>query len=169
MTTWTNPDGLQVPFGQDQARETGAIAGKIAMDGPVSYLIMDVSFDDFPDYTADLNNDGSNNGFSDSDAYIPAGSYITKATLIVETAFADGTTYDIGLYTQAGVAIDADGIDDGLATAAIAANMAVECDGLLVGTLDLVESNAYLVMIEASGTFTAGKAKLVIEYLQVAP
>lgn len=168
MAQWQNDDGLTVRFGQDQARETKSLMAPTAGVGPVRYMVCDLNYDDLPTYTTDLNNDGTNNGFSDQDAYIPAGSYITRAILIVETAFASGTSYDIGLYNQAGTAIDADGIDDDILTAALAANQAVDCDGQLVATQDLVTSDAYLV-VAATGTFTAGKGKLVIEYIQVAP
>jgi len=168
MVQWTNDDGLQVPFGQDQARETKSLMAKVSEQGVKRQMLVDINFDDLPTFTADLNNDGTRNGFSDSDAYIPAGSYITDAYLIVETAFAGGTSYDIGLYDLAGVAIDLDGIDAGVLTAALAANLAVACNGALVKGTALVTSDAYLV-VAATGTFTAGKMKLVIEYTQVAP
>ena len=167
MATWTNNDGLVVRYGQDQARETKSLMAK-TVESPYGYMVVDINYDDLPTFTTDANNDGTNEAFSDQDAYIPAGSYITKATLIVETAFAGGTSYDIGLYNQAGSVIDADGIDAGVALAVMDANMAVDCDGLLVATQDLVTADAYLV-VAATGTFTAGKAKLVIEYLQVVP
>lgn len=168
MALWRNPDGLDVRFGQDQARETKSLMGKTQSFGPVNYMVVDINYDDLPTYTSDANNDGTNDSFSDQDAYIPAGSYITKASLIVETAFAGGTSYNIGLYNQAGTVIDADGIDAAVVTAALAANLAVACDGALVGGTALVTADAYLV-VAATGTFTAGKAKLVIEYIQVAP
>ena len=170
MTKWTNDDGLQVPFGQDQARETGGIPGKVSSSGPLQFLVMDVLFSDIPSDTADLNNDGTNNGFSDSDAYIPAGSYITRATFIVETLFAGGTSYDIGIYKQDGTTIDIDGIDDALLLTVIdGAADVVKCDGDLAGgILSVGSDDAYISFIEA-GTFTAGKGRLVIEYLQVAP
>ncbi len=166
MAQWQNDDGLTVRFGQDQARETKSLMAPAAGVGPVRYMVVDINFDDLPTFTTDLNNDGTNNGFSDQDAYIPTGSYIKSASLIVETAFAGGTSYNIGLYNAAGSAIDADGIDAGVATAALAADLAVACDGALVGGTALVTSDAYLV-VAATGTFTAGKAKLVIEYIQV--
>lgn len=168
MTNWTNEDGLQVPFGQGQARETQSLMGKTANNGPYGYLIVDINFDDLPSFTADLNNDGTNNGFSDQDAYIPAGAYITKATIIVETAFAGGTSYNLGTYEQDGTLIDVDSIDAAVAVADMAANEAVDCNGALVSTQDLVTLDSYLV-VAATGTYTAGKAKLVIEYIQVAP
>ena len=167
--TWTNDDGLQVPFGQDQARQTQSIPGKVAVPGPTEYLVMDVNFDDLPTFTADLNNDGTLNGFSDSDVYIPAGSYITNATFIVETLFAGGTSYDIGTYEQDGTTIDVDGIDDAMLLTVIdGANDVVKCDGALAGGILSVTLDSYIKFVEA-GTFTAGKGKLIIEYFQVAP
>lgn len=168
MGQWQNADGLTVRFGQDQARETKSLMAKTWSVGPKNYMVVDINYDDLPTFTTDLDNSGTNEAFSDQDAYIPAGSYITEASLIVETAFAGGTSYNIGLYNQAGAAIDADGIDAAVATAALAANLAVACDGALVGGTALVTADAYLV-VAATGTFTAGKAKLVIEYIQVAP
>ena len=171
MTNWTNKDGLQVPFGQDQSRETGGVMGKTSTNGPYSYMVVDVNWDDLPDFTADLNNDGTNNGFSDSDAYIPADSYITKATFIVETLFATGTSYDIGFYKQNGDVIDIDAIDDALLLNVIDGNLkVVKCDGDAVDALITVGvDDCYIRMINNSTAFTAGKAKLVIEYIQVAP
>jgi hypothetical protein len=166
MVAWTNDDGLQVRFGQDQARETKSLMAPAWNVGPVKYMVVDVNYDDLPTFTADLNNDGTLNGFSDQDAYIPAGSWIKSATFIVETAFAGGTSYDVGTYDLAGSAIDADGIEDDLLLAELAANEAHVCNGAQVGATVLVTSDAYLV-IAATGTFTAGKAKLVIEYIQV--
>jgi hypothetical protein len=166
MAQWQNDDGLTVRFGQDQARETKSLMAKTMSVGPVNYMVVDINYDDLPTFTTDLNNDGTNNGFSDQDAYIPAGSWIKSATFIVETAFAGGTSYDVGTYTQAGAAIDADGIEDDLLTAELAANEAHVANGAQVGATVLVTSDAYLV-VAATGTFTAGKAKLVIEYIQV--
>ncbi len=166
--TWTNPDGLQVPFGQDQARETKSIPGKTTT--PVTeYLVVDINFDDLPTFTADLNNDGTLNGFSDSDAYIPAGAYITKASLIITTLFAGGTSYDIGTYQQDGSTIDVNGIDAAVAlTVMDGANDVVICNGDLVAGILSLDNDSYIV-VAATGTYTAGVAKLVIEYLQVNP
>jgi hypothetical protein len=167
MAQWQNDDGLTVRFGQDQARETQSLMAKTVQSGPKEYMVVDINFDDLPTYTTDLNNDGTNNGFSDQDAYIPAGSYITKATLIVETLFAGGTSYNIGLYNQAGSVIDADGIDAAVALTVIdGANDVVVCNGDLVAGILSISADAYLV-VAATGTFTAGKAKLVIEYIPV--
>lgn len=168
MVQWTNDDGLQVPFGQDQARETASIPGK-AIGGVKQYYVVDINWDDLPTFTADLNNDGTRNGFSDSDAYIPAGSYITKATLIVETLFAGGTDYDLGFYEQDGTVIDAVEIDEAVALTVLdGANDVHICDGAIVGGILSTTLDSYLVVAE-TGTFTAGKMKLVIEYYQVAP
>lgn len=167
--TWTNDDGLQVPFGQDQARETAKIPGKTVNAGPVAYLVMDVLGGDEPDFTADLNNDGTLNGFSDSDAYIPAGSFITRAIWVNEVLFAGGTDYDIGLFEQDGSTINVDGIEEALLVTVIdGTNDTVLLDGAEVGGILSTTLDSY-IKFTPNGTFTAGKAKLVIEYFQVAP
>jgi len=171
MTRWTNNDGLQVAFGQDQARETGGIAGEPVTNGPKKYMVADLKWDELPGFTADLDNDGTNEAFDDGDNYIPAGSFITGAWVIGETTFVSGgsTTLDIGFYTKAGVAIDLDGIDAVIAKAALAGTATIVCNGALVlGVLNLT-SDAYLHTTTTTGPWTAGKAKLVIEYIQVAP
>lgn len=168
-TTWTNDDGLQVPFGQLQARETAKVPGKTVNNSPVAYLVMDVNFADEPGYTADLNNDGTLNGFSDSDVYIPAGSFITRAIFIVETAFGGGTDYDIGLFEQDGTVINVDGIEEALLKTVIdGSNDTVLLDGDEVGGILSTTLDSY-IKFTPNGTFTAGKAKLILEYFQVAP
>lgn len=105
-----------------------------------------------------------NNG---EDASIPAGSYITSASLVVKTAAAGGTSVTIGLINAAGADIDADGIDAAVATADLAANKAVACDGALVGGTATIGAAAGYVDIDVTGTFTAGELLLVIEYIEV--
>ena len=101
------------------------------------------------------------------DASIPAGSYITSASLVVKTAAAGGTSVTVGLVKADGTAIDADGIDTAVATADLAANKAVACDGALVGgTATVGVDNAY-VGIATTGSFTAGQVLLMIDYIEV--
>ena len=105
-----------------------------------------------------------------NDAFIPAGAYITKASLVVTTAFTSGgsATLGIGLQQADGSIIDADGIDAAVAVADLAANKAVVCNGALVGgTATVGAANAYMSLVYASAAFTAGAAKLVIEYIEV--
>ena len=94
---------------------------------------------------------------------IPADSLITAAYLHVETAAAGGTSYNIGLYTAAGVAIDADGIDAGVLTAALTEDAWIVNDGDLVGAT--IGATAGQVVVAATGTFTAGEYMLIIEYI----
>ena len=105
-----------------------------------------------------------------NDAFIPAGAYITKASLVVTTAFTSGgsATLGIGLQQADGTIIDADGIDAAVAVADLAANKAVVCNGALVGgTATVGAANAYMSVVYGTAAFTAGAAKLVIEYIEV--
>ena len=104
-----------------------------------------------------------------NDAFIPAGAYITKASLIVTTAFAGSSAaLNIGLQTLAGSAIDADGIDVAIAVTAIdAIGDVVACNGALVaGVLTVGTANAYVSFDYDTAAFTAGAGKLVIEYIE---
>ena len=94
------------------------------------------------------------------DSAIPAGSYITAASMVVTTAAAGGTNVTVGLKTGAG------GIDATVLTAALAANKAVACDGALVGGTDTVGADDAYLSITTSGTFSAGVFTLVIEYIE---
>ena len=104
----------------------------------------------------------------DQEAFIPSGSYITSASLLVTTAFTSGgsATLTIGTYEQDGTPIDADGIDATIAVADLAANKAVACDGAQVGGTALVTADSYIKAKYATAAFTAGAAKLVIEYIE---
>lgn len=153
--SYYNADGLRILTDNDQ----GAVNNKgISSDVDIKTLVVDV------DLTANISPVAN-------DPFIPAGSYIKSATAVVTQAAAGGTSVNIGLssLSSAGVesVIDADGIDAGVLTAALAANLAVVCNGALVGgTAGVGADNAY-VTTAATGTFTAGKFKLVIEYIEV--
>jgi hypothetical protein len=167
MAQWQNDDGLTVRFGQDQARETGKVPAVTMNSGPARYLVMDVNGGDEPDYTTDLNNDGTKNGFSDQDNFIPAGSFITRAIWINEVLFAGGTDYDIGLFEKDGTVINVDGIEEALLVTVIdGTNDTVLLNGSEVGGILSTTLDSY-VKFTPNGTFTAGKAKLIIEYFQV--
>lgn len=164
---WTNADGLTIRFGAEQAAPTVPSMSQVVTYGNMSQMVIDINYDNLPAETSDLDNDGTRDGWNNHDPYIPAGSFITRAFLVVETAFAGGTSYDIGLYQQDGTVIDADGIDAAVLLADLAANEAVVCNGALVGgTVTVGAADGYL-KVAATGTFTAGKAKLVIEYITV--
>jgi len=160
---WVNNDGLIVHFGRGLSREVNQNFGPVEFRG-LRYMIMDWAYDKLPTFTADLDNDGTLDGFTEEDAFIPSGSLITSAWTLVKTAFAGGTSYEMGLYQKDGTVIDAGGIDTGVLTAALAANLAVINNGALVGGTGLVTANAYPVFA-ATGTFTAGEARTVIEFV----
>jgi hypothetical protein len=155
--SYTNADGLQVL--------TNGAAGVAANNGtavsPKKSLVINI---------ADATALGSSAATpDDQEAFIPAGSYITAASLVVTTAFTSGgaATLTIGAYNQAGTAIDADGIDATIALAAVGANKAVACDGALVGgTATVGAADAYIKANYGTAAFTAGAAKLVIEYIE---
>lgn len=149
--SWTNADGLTVLMHEEQG---------IAKDGGYAAA--------FSKKTVKLKLDlTGNKAVAANDAFIPAGSFITSAVLVVTTATAGGTSINFGLANAAGDVIDADGIDAAVSNANMAANKAVVCNGALVsGTATVGTANAYIVTAN-TGTFTAGEAVLVVEYVEV--
>lgn len=106
-------------------------------------------------------------GVNNLQQIIPAGSTIVRALLRVVTAFAGGTSYTVGLAQANGTPISA----TGLLTAAnlplaslTPAGKLITGTGALVGTVSHATLDGELV-VAASGTFTAGRAEIIVEYL----
>lgn len=159
--SYTNADGLKVLMHGDQ----GEVQDKgTVINGIKKHLVYDI---------ADATTLGSSFGASDIDVMdpvIPAGAYITAAWIISETTFTSGgsATLTVGLYNAAGTAIDADGIDATVAIAALTADDVVVCDGALAGgVLTVGGADAYVGAIYGTAAYTAGAAKVVIEYIEV--
>jgi len=156
--SYTNSDGLFVLTDGEQ----GAVKQNGGSLGATKFLVVEMP-------------DASTIGSvqvppTPNDAFIPAGSYITKATLVVQTAWtsAGSATLNIGLYKSNNTAGDADGIDATIALAALAADKAVICNGAQVGgTAALGADNLYVGFRYGTAAFTAGAAKLVIEYIEI--
>jgi hypothetical protein len=125
--------------------------------GGIASQVITFSYDDLPTF-----------GLDAVIQSIPANAFIKSATLRVLTAFAGGASYNIGLYQADSTVIDADGIDAAVALTAIdAVGETVLCDGALVAGLLGIGAAAGQVVVAATGTFTAGKAVLTIEYTEL--
>ena len=159
MSTWTNDDGLLVRFGLSNAdiqRE-----GLSNVRGVNNEIVAEIVAEDLPAVgTSDFINHG------EPSVAIPAGAVIVKATLIVSEAFAGATaTLNIGTAKKDGTAIDADGIDAAIAVTDLSAGTVIECDGAQIGSIPSTTDNAFLTVQNGTADFTAGKARLVLEYM----
>lgn len=158
--SYTNADGLRVLTNADQgAVKVQGVSGT-AMS---QVLVMDITFTalgtTFTSTNIDLNN-----------PYIPAGSLIKRADLVMTTAATSGgsATLTIGTYNAAGTAIVAAGIDSAVALTAIdAVGETVRCDGTHTTTAGYIAENAYIGAIYGTAAFTAGVGKLYIEYVKL--
>lgn len=163
MANRRNADGLWVRDGVTQAGK--ALAGEVDVAGPLhknEYLI---------EYGNGLPTNAAGEtmlgGVPQANAVVPANAIITSATFYVETAFAGATaTLTFGMIQEDGsTAIDADGIDATIAVTAIdAVGDIIACDGALVGA-SIGSADGYLTVTTATADFTAGKGRLVIEYI----
>lgn len=155
---WTNADGLVVRFGAEE----GLHAWKFAVtreDGKIleaSAIINLVSLGaNGTTYTADLNNDGTLDGFATHDFKIPAGYVIESARLIVRTAATGGTSVALQNYTEAGAVGTANLYITATqgAVANLTLNATIVGTGAGIGTRTATAFNPALVAV---GTFTAG-------------
>lgn len=175
---WTNPDGLQVKFG-NYYREAGnfvnvprALPSK---GGLVKEIVIDYDLAELGangvSYTSDLNNDGTRDGFNTGDCCLPANASVLRVVVVASVAAAGGTSITLGTFGLTGSAISANSLIT--ATEGVVANLntvggrtygagalvATSVDTAGVGTAD-----AYIALT-ADGTFTAGKGRILIEYI----
>ncbi len=158
--TWTNSDGLSVGFGPlDSVNQNSAT---VRTQGNIEVQQYVVEFDNLPTDAV--------SAVSSKAVAIPARSVIQRATLTVTEAWVGGTNIDFGLMDVDGTDID----DDGLDVAVLVSVMnvigdVVQMNGALVGgILDIGSADGYLVTV-TTGTYTAGKAILMIEYVRPMP
>jgi hypothetical protein len=115
------------------------------------------SYDDLP-----------TNGADQAILRIPANAFIHSATWTTLETFTGGTSYNVGLDEVDGTAIDVDGIDAAIAIADFnAVGETILMDGALVGGLTGIGTADGQLTVVATGTFTAGKARIRIVYSDV--
>jgi len=175
--TWQNADGLLVKFEEYQRETPFAVNRLKAVNsyGPIRQLEMDINLKlvgaSATYFPFDLTNDGTTrDGFTDEETYIPQGASIIRALFVTTEVAVGGTDFIVGTYTKVGGTTDADGIIS--ATEGVIANMGTIGE-IIIGNGDLVAdttgtvgitANSY-VAVTTNGTFTAGKGKLLIEYM----
>lgn len=158
MAIWHNADGLPVRFGSDQGKRQGVLgmnrAGVTNHLGAYQELEFEVDLTGAArtTYTADLNNDGTMDGFEKGlDTPLPANCKVISVDYIQHVAPAGGTSWQVGTYQLNGTVDNATGI----LTAAQAA-------GAQVGTS--LTADRYLA-VTTVGTYTAGKVTVVVRYI----
>lgn len=174
---WQNADGLTVPFpnfwadpyNQRNRLSTPRTAGE------VKEAFMDVDLTLLPagttSYTSDLNNDTVRDGFNTGDDRLPADAAIVQVRAVVREAAAGGTSFTVGTYQLNGTAINATGLitaTDGALANINAVGKKVYGSGAFnaqtSGTPGLGSLDSY-VGVTTQGTFTSGRLRLVISYI----
>lgn len=146
--------GRQTFFGALPSKNK--FGGEVQSAGQKKELRFPFAFDDLPAVDAD----------NEMIATLPAGSTITAAYIIVDTAMAGTSgTLTIGTYqADGGGVIDLDGIDAAVAQAALLADTTIVCDGAQIGGGIVLAERAAIVAV-TGGTVTAGEFTLVVEYI----
>lgn len=159
---WTNNDGLVIGFGAQTSEAKRG--GKCDTDGNIEEHVIEFGYGDLP--TGVLGSDGSY-------LPIPANAVPVDAYLEVIEAFAGGTSYDMDLVDSTGAAIGSgtDKLWDALALADINAIGKRSVSSTHAGTnsgnaLNVALASAGTLKVTAAGTFTAGKARIVIRYMK---
>jgi hypothetical protein len=147
--------------------------------GPYDYLVIDWRFNSLPGFDQDAGGGNTPDSFSEAIPYIPKGSIVVDVHTVITQAFAGGTSYVMGTYQKNGTVIDADGFYN--ATELALANMDAVGDYLRPNGVDVLRStgtfddfavsatqDAY-VLVTATGTFTAGRARTVVQYMPPGP
>ena len=173
---WTNADGLQVKFANYWANKTNFVNRPRVVDtsGMIKQMVIDYDLvvPAGVQYSADLNNDGTADGFDLMDTYLPARASVLRTILLVTEAAAGGTSISLGTFQQNGTAISATSLIT--ATEGVLANLdtvgartygAGALNASAVETASVGANDAY-VGLTVTGTFTAGKGKIIIEYIE---
>lgn len=175
---WTNADGLQVEFGsywtdpknfvnRARAVDTSGYVKQIVIDYDLTRIANGETF-----YPADLNNDGTRDGFSDKDVRLPANASVLRVTQVAKTAAAGGTSWTLGTYQKNGTAISANSLitaTEGVTANQNAVGKRLYGNGALVastaGTAGVGSVPGFLALT-VTGTFTAGTGFIIIEYVE---
>lgn len=142
-------------------QDAAGLSNTVSTYGPFKLVEVDFDWEDANAGLPTLN--------ADVDAavdVIPAGSAITRAYVQVGTDWAStgSATLELGLQEVDGDAISAAGIDS-IAVAALTPGAVIVCDGALIGAVSSATLDAQISIDDATEVFTAGTAKLVVEYL----
>lgn len=174
---YQNADGLGVKFGNYVTDPKNYINKFREVDRPghVRQAICSFDLTKIPTgtvaYPADLNNDGTLDGFTEGDFNFPAYSSVLRVIVIVDEVAAGGTSFTVGTYNKAGTAIVATGLVT--ATEGVLANIdtlgarTYGAGALVSSAVETasVGANAAFPAVAATGTFTAGKGRIIVEYI----
>lgn len=153
---WHNSDGLPVRFGGSQGRRKNTVSGAgrlgvLKNDGEIMEAVMTVDLAGaartlFP---ADRNNDGTMDGFEKGlDTFLPNGATVKEVMVEPIVAAAGGTSYSLGTYQVDGTTISATAL---INAGTPATNVSITQDSFLA--------------VSTVGTYTAGKLRIVVRYM----
>lgn len=149
---WKNADGLEVGFGRSNTKNLQA--GSIEVKGQVRQLELEVYFDE------------ANTGASAKNAVLPVGAVVLSATVYVKQAFVGGTALNVGTIKNDGSGAAATALVTATesAVANLTAGAVIKGAGALIGAT--VATDPVQITCAPTGSHTAGRATVLIEYIQ---
>lgn len=173
---YTGVGGVQKKYNAASNAEVGSIGSKVTSYGNRTVVEYNFDYTNLPAWSATNLNDAGI-------PVIPAYSVIESAYLLVTTIWAGGTALEVGTFQAvAGTAVDADGIIPAAVGALTNINAAGEgligtgaqvlnvptgaaATGLIAAT-NTTGAVDTVIGVVATGTFTAGAAKLIVTYIR---
>lgn len=172
---WTNADGLTVNFTPQGWSSRVGGEPRVTSEEAIRYAVFNVDLtkigNGLTGYPDDLNNDGTTDGFDDGKFSLPPGSSVVRVTWVTTEAAVGGTSWVLGTYLQDGTIVSANNLMT--ATEAVTAN-AASVGARIFGAGAYVSATAgtagtgtvpEYIAAKVTGTFTAGKGRVVIEYI----
>lgn len=173
-----NSDGLVVKYPgyyADPANNTNQVR-TVQTYGATRQIFVDYDLTQIPtgttSFSTDLTNAGTVNGFNDGDPRLPANASVTKVIVLTTVAHTGGTSFTVGTYSLGGTTLSANSLVTategaianfgtiGLRTYGAGALVSTSAGTAGVGVYDAYPG------ITTSGTYTAGKGRIIIEYIE---
>jgi hypothetical protein len=160
-TAYTNADGLVTYFGTRDVENKRT--NVISDNGPIKTV--QATFD----YSDSVTPVAADTG----QVFVPANAFIVDAFWQTYTAWVGGTSWNVGLVDIDGANGDPNGLWAALPIASVnaigetATGLLATYGGAIVGLVGGVGSADLYLEVTATGTFTAGAARIIVRYLPI--
>lgn len=170
---YVTPEGIEVKrpkYWVARQQNRAQSRGKLNTIGGGEFVELEIDLSTLPNGTPNFNvdrdGDGTLDGFTSNEVYIPANSSIKSVDVFVREGAVGGASIDIGLYDFLGTPVGAAGDLASVATPDIDAigKRAVGTGAKTVPATSSVGTDPVTVGIVGTGDFTEGVVQIMVEY-----